>query len=159
MNEQYKNTGSLEVRFTEEVGEALQALGKCWRFGAIETHPQNPTGPTNRQHLIAELDGVLRTASELRQYLATFEPTEALSELPFVRQVRYTVMKHKDANRALTQSEIRTLNSLSDKVHEWRLSKGKAPFTCVVVESNWPEYEPTWKAIQDRVEQEEKNHG
>ena len=31
------------------------------------------------------------------------------------------------------------------------------PFVdCVVVEKDWPEYEPTWQAIQTRVEQESR---
>lgn len=76
----------------------------------------------------------------------------------FERQVRYTVIKWKDSLCALTKSERQQLNDLSLKVADYRDRTGKPPLICVVVESDWPEYEPTWKAIEERVEQENEDN-
>ena len=37
------------------------------------------------------------------------------------------------------------------KIEMARVHEGKAPLDAVVVESDWPEYEPTWKAIEARA--------
>lgn len=69
-----------------------------------------------------------------------------------IREYRYMVFKLKDIKAALTQDERGILKHLAGKVHDYRLGEGKAPLECVVVESDWPEYEPTWNAIEKRVE-------
>lgn len=69
-----------------------------------------------------------------------------------IREHRYFVIKLKDLNAALTTTEIGLLNQLAVKVHKYRVTHQKSPLECVVVESDWPEYEPTWKAIESRVE-------
>lgn len=68
-----------------------------------------------------------------------------------IREYRYMVFKLKDIKAALTQDERDILERLLDDVYAYRVGEGKAPLECVVVESDWPEYEPTWKAIEERV--------
>lgn len=67
------------------------------------------------------------------------------------------VFKLKDVRAALTASECSQLEHLASIVENYRIDEGKAPFVCAVVEADWPEYEPTWKAIEERVEQERKD--
>lgn len=69
-----------------------------------------------------------------------------------IRECRYLVFKLKDAQAALTQDERGLLNHLAGKVDDYRLGEGKRPLVCAVVESDWPEYEPTWQAIEQRVD-------
>ena len=61
--------------------------------------------------------------------------------IEFKREERYVILKisHMDE----TQKDI--LPRLLDV-------NGFIPVAGVVVESDWPEYEPTWEAIKDRVE-------
>ena len=71
----------------------------------------------------------------------------------FNREQRYVVVKINDINSAeCTQPERDAFNVLCDKVARHRAGVGKLPLECVVVEKDWPEYEPTWAAIQRRVE-------
>lgn len=69
----------------------------------------------------------------------------------FKREIRYTVIKHKDSLVALNKKEREKLRELESKGHNYRSNIGKPPLVCVVVESDWPEYEPTWKAIEERM--------
>ena len=66
----------------------------------------------------------------------------------FKREERYIVFKVADLGNSLKGDEIR---QLAREYAEQRRLKGKSPLECVVVESDWPEYEPTWKAIETRV--------
>ena len=66
----------------------------------------------------------------------------------FAREERYIVFKLSDLGNSLKGDEIR---KLAEEYAEQRRLKGKEPLKCVVVESDWPEYEPTWKAIEARV--------
>lgn len=74
----------------------------------------------------------------------------------FKREDRYIVFKRSDLKAMadaglLPDEEARALNLLRARVMFWRTeNKKKAPLRCVVVESDWPEYEPTWKAIEAR---------
>ena len=69
----------------------------------------------------------------------------------FTREARYAVLKSADVMQCLTVSELIELRRIQAKVEEHRAEIGKPPLDCVVVESDWPEYEPTWKAIEARV--------
>jgi hypothetical protein len=40
---------------------------------------------------------------------------------------------------------------IADKLDAIRKAKGKQPLECMVVEADWPEYEPTYKAIEERM--------
>ena len=69
------------------------------------------------------------------------------------REDRYLVVKHKDAALYLTATERLILIAIAEKVESHRINRGKAPMQCVVVEHDWPEYEPTWAAIEKRVDE------
>ena len=66
----------------------------------------------------------------------------------FMREERYIVFKVSDLGNSLKGDEIRRL---AREYAEQRRLKGKKPLECVVVEKDWPEYEPTWRAIEARV--------
>lgn len=66
----------------------------------------------------------------------------------FVREERYIVFKTSDLENPIKGDEIRRL---AREYAEQRRLKGKKPLECVVVEKDWPEYEPTWRAIEARV--------
>lgn len=66
----------------------------------------------------------------------------------FTREDRYIVFKVSDLGNSLKGDEIRRL---AREYAEHRQQRGKKPLECVVVEKYWPEYEPTWKAIEARV--------
>lgn len=74
------------------------------------------------------------------------------------REPRYTVLKNTDAEKHLDGDEISLLVALCDKVTLGRYRDGKPALQCVVIESDWPEYEPTWAAIERRVRQEQCAH-
>lgn len=69
----------------------------------------------------------------------------------FKREFRYLVFKFKDVNKYLTETEKEMLMSITRKVAKGRADDMKMPIECVVVESDWPEYEPTWDAIEQRM--------
>ena len=71
------------------------------------------------------------------------------------REKRYLVIKHKDVEQYLTATEQLILYILAEKIDAHRINRGKEPLQCVVVEHDWPEYEPTWKAIEARVDNSE----
>lgn len=77
-----------------------------------------------------------------------------IKERNFKREHRYTVVKNTDALAALTDTEITILHILAAKVGNFREASGKEPLECVVVEHDWPEYEPTWGAIKARIVQD-----
>ena len=66
----------------------------------------------------------------------------------FNREERYIVFKISDLGNSLKGDEIRRL---AREYAEHRQRLRKKPLECVVVESDWPEYEPTWQAIEARV--------
>jgi hypothetical protein len=61
------------------------------------------------------------------------------------------VVKIKDAIDALTPEERETLAFLAARVQKYHKVRASKPLVCLVVEDDWPEYEPTWKAIEARV--------
>lgn len=68
------------------------------------------------------------------------------------RENRYLVIKYKDSVEALTETERKHLADIAQKIAWHRLNNDKLPLEAVVVESDWPEYEPTWRAIAARVD-------
>jgi hypothetical protein len=58
----------------------------------------------------------------------------------FKREVRYIVIKLKDIDE-------NTRRQLGNFMEDLEIPSRD----CVVVESDWPEYEPVWKMIEDRV--------
>lgn len=80
-------------------------------------------------------------------------PTDATYTQPaFKRENRYLVLKRRDIHNSLTELEQQILREITTKVRLYREgAMQKPPLECVVVECDWPEYEPTWKAIEDRM--------
>jgi hypothetical protein len=68
------------------------------------------------------------------------------------REKRYLVIKLSDAAKYLTPIQIKSLREVGEQIDYLRALEGKPPMQCVVVEHDWPEYEPTWKAIEQRVD-------
>ena len=66
------------------------------------------------------------------------------------REERYTVLKISDVHGALNANETEQLIYLEEKIDAYRELRGKGALVCVVVESDWPEYEPTWESIVTR---------
>lgn len=67
---------------------------------------------------------------------------------------RYIILKQSDVDAALDTSRKFSLSSIVSKVYTHRKSQGKQPLKAVVIESDWPEYEPTVKALESRIEKE-----
>jgi len=68
------------------------------------------------------------------------------------REQRYIVMKVADITSALDEKDKVQLGIIAARVDAHRENRGALPLECVVVERDWPEYEPTWKAIEARVD-------
>jgi hypothetical protein len=88
----------------------------------------------------------------------------------FKREARYVVFKISDLR---AHSEINKQNGpgfsgalpghakpavqkmLEELASNIRRDLGKPALECVVVEHDWPEYESTWRSIQDRITNDE----
>ncbi len=68
------------------------------------------------------------------------------------REYRYIIIKVKDAKEYLSESDGEQLDRILNRIDKGRARDGKLPLDCVVVEHDWPEYEPTWAAIAARVD-------
>ena len=69
----------------------------------------------------------------------------------FKREQRYFVVKVKDAKEYLDTRQLEKLAEIADTILEGREKDGIPAMECVVVESDWPEYAPTWEAIEARI--------
>ncbi len=67
----------------------------------------------------------------------------------FKRERRYLVAKVRDVETALSDDEKRQLSALMGKVEHHREQQGKSPLECVVVESDWPNYQETWDSVRE----------
>jgi hypothetical protein len=66
---------------------------------------------------------------------------------------RYVVLKLKDMKAAgVTMAETTSFNVVCDKVTMHRLGAGKGMLECLVIEKDWPEYEPTLAMLEARVD-------
>ena len=72
----------------------------------------------------------------------------------FKREPRYIVFKLKDLHNYCNTEAMVALQRIGDRIAEGRRDHGKAPFNAVVVEQDWPEFEPTWAAIEARMKQQ-----
>lgn len=68
------------------------------------------------------------------------------------RELRYLVLKLKDMDAALSEAEMDMVLRISRKVVAYRLENNRDFLECVVVENDWPEFEPTWQAIENRID-------
>jgi hypothetical protein len=72
------------------------------------------------------------------------------------RENRYLVVKRSDMELYLTPQEISTIKYLAAECTRRRTSiTGRHPRESLVIESDWPEYEPFWKILGIRVDSEE----
>lgn len=69
----------------------------------------------------------------------------------FKREDRYLVIKRNDIQLFLSEHKQKQLSDLASQVADGRHSDGRKPLECVVVESDWPEYQPVWQMIADRM--------
>jgi len=69
----------------------------------------------------------------------------------FKRENRYIVLKLTDIEKYLDDDRRKLLDFIAGNIRDGRLLEEKPTFKCVVVEQDWPEYEPTWQAIERRV--------
>lgn len=67
----------------------------------------------------------------------------------FQREDRYIVLKGKDL-QYLSAADMQKLQAVCARVNVIRAERGKADMTCVVVESDWPEFEHVWALIEAR---------
>ncbi len=68
------------------------------------------------------------------------------------RENRYIVIKAKDADKYLNDLEKDKLAAVCASINDGRAIDNKPEVECVVVESDWPEYDQTWRAIAARVD-------
>lgn len=85
-------------------------------------------------------------AAELPKHLAPQQDAQGAQAGEFQREDRYIVIKRKDLEAAPFKDRVNFLQELA--MLEAHLPKREY----LVIESGWPEYEPTWAAIQARVE-------
>lgn len=112
-------------------------------------------------HLQAMLSDPSGHAEAVREFLKAPLPMTTDTKPPkkgeaqgvntFEREQRYLVFKRADLQKHLGPSDMDSLQKIVLAVEDGRELEGKAPLECVVVESDWPEYESTWKAIEQRV--------
>jgi len=69
----------------------------------------------------------------------------------FKREPRYVVFKIKDILAYLSQSQMDDIEMAGRFIAKGRKNDEKPPFNAVVVEQDWPEFEPTWAAIEARM--------
>jgi hypothetical protein len=68
--------------------------------------------------------------------------------MPFERERRYIVFKIKD----LSPQVLSDLTISEAGIDALRGLDGKPPLRTLIIESDWPEYEPVWEEIQRRME-------
>jgi len=72
----------------------------------------------------------------------------------FKREHRYFVFKISDAEHAPAMPEhvLDDLSDIGQAFDRGRAARNKLPLECVVVESDWPEYEIVWGMLEARIE-------
>ena len=71
-----------------------------------------------------------------------------------IRENRYVVLKLSDIDKYVSERLKDKLISVCNEIICGRERDNKPELECVVVESDWPEYEPTWEAIAKRVDKD-----
>ena len=73
----------------------------------------------------------------------------------FKREIRYIVLKVSDVEKYLNKEQLIALSAIGTDINFRRRQEGRELLKAAVVESDWPEYEPVWKMIEDRVSREQ----
>lgn len=69
----------------------------------------------------------------------------------FKREPRYIVFKITDVQRYCSEFNSNAIMRVGSIIAEGRALDGKPPFNAVVVEQDWPEFEPVWAMIEARM--------
>lgn len=77
-------------------------------------------------------------------------PVEMDERAEFRREDRYIVIKRRDLKKATVYKQVDLQLAIDSLVDELPVRE------CLVIESDWPEYEPTWAAIEARAALERK---
>ncbi|MFJ7792279.1 hypothetical protein [Pseudomonas sp. NPDC096950] len=77
-------------------------------------------------------------------------PTENKPAEPFRREDRYIVIKRSDMEK-LPADVRRNFSGRCRRFYEQMLIAGAPARSFLVIESDWPEYEPSWQMIERRV--------
>ena len=73
-------------------------------------------------------------------------------------EARYSVIKHKDAQKYLDSTSIQRLNNILSHISKSREADGKVGFpNYLVLEEDWPEYPIAKEALEGRIVLEEFN--
>jgi len=67
---------------------------------------------------------------------------------------RYLVLKRSDIEKHISLEAQLTLGHVAQAIEHHRHDEGRKPLKCVVIESDWPEYESTLSALETRVDAE-----
>lgn len=67
-------------------------------------------------------------------------------------ELRYTVLKNKDIGDYLTRDEQEVLDEMCQKINSGRVKDGRRLMKCVVIERDWPEYEPVLALLEKRMD-------
>lgn len=73
----------------------------------------------------------------------------------FAREERYVVFKIEDIVKYLHEVDREVIRSIGDRLSLLRKADGKRPLVSLVIESDWPEYEPAYSQIKARVVSEQ----
>ena len=65
---------------------------------------------------------------------------------------RYLVLKRLDIEKHISLEAQLTLANVAQAIEHHRHDEGREPLKCVVIESDWPEYESTLSALETRVD-------
>lgn len=68
----------------------------------------------------------------------------------FQREDRYIVIKRSDMDKAPTDL-VRSFSVQCRKLHDSMLTAGAPARSYLVIESDWPEHDPAWQMIEQRV--------
>lgn len=73
-------------------------------------------------------------------------------------EARYSVIKHKDAQKYLDSTSLQRLNNILSHISKSREADGKVGFpNYLVLEEDWPEYPIAKEALEGRIVLEEFN--
>lgn len=124
-------------------------MGDTVRLMEVNPETGNWTGTADHVRTISHIQtgyGLPDGLCVLSYAALATQPAVQSQASEFQREDRYMVIKRKDLEKAHVTDREWFKNALS--LLELYLPKREY----LVIESDWPEYEPTWAAIQARVE-------
>lgn len=130
-----------------ELALALWLL-KRWRAmfdGGLKSGALSELWADNAGFLVRHAQAEEVTGNSRGPAQAEQQETQGAQAGEFQREDRYIVIKRKDLDRLPMEMRLPFSMALNELAP--RLPKRE----CLVIESDWPEYEPTWAAIQARM--------